>query len=127
VLDQYEVSTDKQSGIENDPNRPDDEQYIVRLIGQVITVSLETLKIVKSLPEDFGAASGAPSPQQELREWRMSQTHYMSSSDAQKQREELEMALKVQETSPALTPRSNAGSSSSGPQKKSSRSMRKSG
>ncbi len=33
-----------------DPNRLDDEQYIVRLIGQVITVSLETVKIVKSLP-----------------------------------------------------------------------------
>jgi len=29
----------------------DDEQYIVRLIGQVVTVSLETIKIVKSLPE----------------------------------------------------------------------------
>jgi thiamine monophosphate kinase len=53
VIDQYEVSTDKQSGIESDPNRPDDEQYIVRLIGQVITVSLETLKIVESLPADF--------------------------------------------------------------------------
>jgi predicted helicase len=29
----------------------DDEQYIVRLIGQVITVSLETMKVVKGLPE----------------------------------------------------------------------------
>jgi len=29
----------------------DDQQYIVRLIGQVITVSLETQKIVKDLPE----------------------------------------------------------------------------
>jgi predicted helicase len=28
----------------------DDEQYIVRLIGQVITVGLETQKIVNSLP-----------------------------------------------------------------------------
>ena len=34
----------------SDPNRPDDEQYIVRLLGQVITVSLETLRVVKSLP-----------------------------------------------------------------------------
>jgi predicted helicase len=32
-------------------NRMDDEQYIVRLIGQVITVSLETMKVVKGLPE----------------------------------------------------------------------------
>ena len=36
--------------IASDPNCLDDEQYIVRLIGQVITVSLETVKIVKGLP-----------------------------------------------------------------------------
>jgi predicted helicase len=29
---------------------PDDEQYIARLIGQVITVCLETMKVVKGLP-----------------------------------------------------------------------------
>jgi predicted helicase len=50
VINQYQVKTDKRSGITNDPNRLDDEQYIVRLIGQVITVSLETVKIVNSLP-----------------------------------------------------------------------------
>jgi predicted helicase len=51
VIDQYQVSTDKRSGITNDPNREDDPQYILRLIGQVITVSLETVKIVQSLPQ----------------------------------------------------------------------------
>ncbi|MGA8215997.1 MAG: type ISP restriction/modification enzyme [Candidatus Sulfotelmatobacter sp.] len=50
VIDQYQISTDKRSGITNDPNRADDPQYILRLIGQVITVSLETVKIVQSLP-----------------------------------------------------------------------------
>ncbi|MGA2234258.1 MAG: type ISP restriction/modification enzyme [Terriglobales bacterium] len=50
VIDQYQVSTDKRSGITNDPNREDDPQYIVRLIGQIITVSLETVRIVKELP-----------------------------------------------------------------------------
>ena len=50
VIDQYQVSTDKRSGITNDPNRPDDPQYIVRLVAQVITVSLETVKIVRALP-----------------------------------------------------------------------------
>ncbi|MFN2452935.1 MAG: type ISP restriction/modification enzyme [Pyrinomonadaceae bacterium] len=50
VIDQYQVSTDKRSGITNDPNRADDPQYIKRLIGQVITVSLETMKIVRALP-----------------------------------------------------------------------------
>jgi predicted helicase len=50
VIDQYQVSTDKRSGITNDPNRPDDSQYILHLIGQVVTVSLETVKLVRSLP-----------------------------------------------------------------------------
>jgi len=44
------VLTDKRSGIVNDPNREDDPEYILRLIGQVVTVSLETVKIVKALP-----------------------------------------------------------------------------
>ena len=42
---------DQRSGIVNDPNRLDDPQYILRLIGKVITVSLETVKIVKGLPK----------------------------------------------------------------------------
>jgi predicted helicase len=50
VIDQYQVSTDKRSGITNDPNRADDQQYILRLIAQVVTVSLETVEIVRSLP-----------------------------------------------------------------------------
>ena len=44
------MSTDKRSGITNDPNRPDDPGYIVRLLGQVITMSLETVKVVRGLP-----------------------------------------------------------------------------
>jgi predicted helicase len=51
VVDQYQVSKDKRSGIVNDPNREDDPEYIARLIGQVVTVSLETVRIVKGLPE----------------------------------------------------------------------------
>ncbi|MGI4854056.1 MAG: type ISP restriction/modification enzyme [Janthinobacterium lividum] len=50
VIDQYQVSTDKRSGIVNDPNRKDDPKYILRLIGQVITVSLETNSIIGALP-----------------------------------------------------------------------------
>ena len=53
VIDQYQVSTDKRSGITSDPNREDDPQYIVRLVGQVIRVSLETMKLVKALPAEF--------------------------------------------------------------------------
>ena len=51
VIDQYRIKTDKRSGIINDPNRQDDPQYIVKLIRKVITVSLETVKIVEGLPE----------------------------------------------------------------------------
>ena len=50
VVDQYRVKTDKRSGIVNDPNREEDPEAILRLIGQVITVSLETVEIVKNLP-----------------------------------------------------------------------------
>ena len=50
IVDQYRVKTDKRSGIVNDPNRTDDPQYIVKLIGKVITVSLETVEIISKLP-----------------------------------------------------------------------------
>ena len=53
VIDQYQVSEDKRSGIRSDPNRDDDPEYIVRLVGQVVRVSLETVKIVKALPEKY--------------------------------------------------------------------------
>jgi predicted helicase len=53
VIDQYQVTEDKRSGIRSDPNRPDDPEYIVRLVGQVVHVSLETVRIVAGLPEAF--------------------------------------------------------------------------
>jgi len=49
VIDQYRVTVDPRSKIVNDPNNPDDPQYILRLVKKVITVSLETVKIVKQL------------------------------------------------------------------------------
>ena len=49
VIDQYRVKTHERSGIVNDPNRADDEEYIVRLIGKVVAVSLETVEIVGEL------------------------------------------------------------------------------
>jgi predicted helicase len=50
VIDQYRVTRDEKGNIASDPNRMDDEQYIVRLLAQVITVSLETVKWVQGLP-----------------------------------------------------------------------------
>ncbi|HUY77651.1 MAG TPA: type ISP restriction/modification enzyme [Ktedonobacterales bacterium] len=49
VIDQYQVTTDARSGIVSDPNRADDPQYIVRLVGRVITVSVETQRLVGEL------------------------------------------------------------------------------
>ncbi|GHO44568.1 type ISP restriction/modification enzyme [Ktedonospora formicarum] len=51
VIDQYQVSTDKRSGLESDPNRLDDAQYIMRLVKQVVTVSVKTVELVKELEE----------------------------------------------------------------------------
>jgi predicted helicase len=50
VIDQYRVGRDEHGRITRDPNRADDEQYIVRLVERVITVSLETHEIVADLP-----------------------------------------------------------------------------
>lgn len=59
LIDRYQVKTDKATGIVNDPNGWADEHgdpyYLVNLIKRVTTVSVETVKIVQSLPElDFG-------------------------------------------------------------------------
>jgi predicted helicase len=52
VIDQYRVERDKADPekIVSDPNRSDDEEYILRLVGQVVTVSVETVKLVRGLP-----------------------------------------------------------------------------
>jgi predicted helicase len=50
VIHQYQVTEDPRSGIRLDPNRPDDPEYITRLLGQVIRVSLETLEILRTFP-----------------------------------------------------------------------------
>jgi predicted helicase len=50
VIDQYRVTRDDKGNIASEPNRSNDEQYVVRLICQVITISLETMRLVKGLP-----------------------------------------------------------------------------
>jgi predicted helicase len=57
VIDQYRVTTDARSSIVNDPNREDDPRAILRLLGQVIHVSVETVRIIESLP-DLGLPEG---------------------------------------------------------------------
>lgn len=51
IIDRYWVKTDKDSGIVNDPNDwSDDPRYIIDLLKRIVTVSLETMKIVDALP-----------------------------------------------------------------------------
>ena len=51
VVDRYRVREDPHgSGIVADPNRGADAQYIVRLLGQVMHVSQETVRLVGELP-----------------------------------------------------------------------------
>lgn len=54
VMERYQVTKDKDSGIVNDPNdwcrEHNDPRYIVDLVKRVVTVSVETMKIVRSLP-----------------------------------------------------------------------------
>jgi predicted helicase len=50
IIEQYRIKTDKRSGITNNPNRSDEPDYIVKLICKIVTVSLETVKIISNLP-----------------------------------------------------------------------------
>lgn len=55
IMERYTVTVHKDSGIRNDPNdwaaEHNDERYILNLLLRIITVSLETIKIVKALPK----------------------------------------------------------------------------
>ena len=55
IMERYQIKTDKASGITNDPNDWATEhgkpRYILDLLLSIVTVSLETLKIIKTLPQ----------------------------------------------------------------------------
>ncbi|GAB2540973.1 DEAD/DEAH box helicase [Brachybacterium huguangmaarense] len=54
VMRQYQVTTDKASGIVNDPNQwgleHDNSRYILDLLQKVVTVSVRTVEITENLP-----------------------------------------------------------------------------
>ena len=54
ILERYQIKTDKASGIVNDPNdwgrEHGDPRYIVDLVKRITRVSVETVRIVASLP-----------------------------------------------------------------------------
>jgi predicted helicase len=55
VMERYQVRTDKASGIVNDPNdwatEVGEPRYVIDLLRRVVTVSLETIRLVKILPD----------------------------------------------------------------------------
>lgn len=51
IIDQYQVTTDKNSRITSDPNRLDDPEYIVKLVKKVVTVSVKTVELVEELAQ----------------------------------------------------------------------------
>lgn len=52
IIDQYQVKTDKKSGITDDPNDySTDEKYIFDLLLRIINVSVQTVDLVNSLPK----------------------------------------------------------------------------
>ena len=54
LIDRYRVRVDKASGIANDPNdwglERGEPSYIVDLVKRIVTVSVETMRIVRALP-----------------------------------------------------------------------------
>ncbi|KAA8713664.1 DEAD/DEAH box helicase [Lactococcus garvieae subsp. garvieae] len=53
IIDQYQIKTDKKSGIVDDPNdfAPENPRYILDLLLSVITVSMTTVELVGQLPK----------------------------------------------------------------------------
>ncbi|HFU4392958.1 TPA: type ISP restriction/modification enzyme, partial [Streptococcus suis] len=52
MMDQYQVKTDKKSGITDDPNDySTDDKYIFNLLLRIINVSMQTVDLINSLPK----------------------------------------------------------------------------
>lgn len=52
IMDQYQIKTDKKSGITDDPNDySNDEKYIFNLLLRIINVSIQTVDLINGLPE----------------------------------------------------------------------------
>lgn len=50
-MDQYQVKTDKKSGITDDPNDySNDPKYIFNLLLRIINVSVQTVDLINELP-----------------------------------------------------------------------------
>jgi predicted helicase len=54
IMERYQITVDKDSGIRNDPNdwarEHNQPRYILDLVKRIVRVSIETMKIVNALP-----------------------------------------------------------------------------
>ena len=51
IMERYQVTIDKASGIKNDPNQwSEDPRYIVDLLKRIVRVSLESVRLIRGLP-----------------------------------------------------------------------------
>lgn len=54
IMERYQITVDKESGIRNDPNdwsrEHNQPRYIIELLRRIVRVSIETMKIVNGLP-----------------------------------------------------------------------------
>lgn len=62
IMERYQITTHKESGIKNDPNdwatEHNKPRYILDLLLSIINVSVQTVDIVNGLPKvDFGQSS----------------------------------------------------------------------
>ncbi|MBF2759835.1 MAG: hypothetical protein ISN28_06145 [Ectothiorhodospiraceae bacterium AqS1] len=57
LLERYQIKTDKASGIQNDPNdwiaEQGDPEWLIRHIQRITHLSVESAKIIDSLPPAF--------------------------------------------------------------------------
>lgn len=52
IMDQYQVKTDKKSGITDDPNDfSDNPKYIFNLLLRIINLSIQSVDLINSLPK----------------------------------------------------------------------------
>lgn len=72
IMERYQVTTHKESGIVNDPNdwarEHDNPSYILDLLLSIINVSVQTVDIVNSLPKIDFAVSDIEVPEQKASE-----------------------------------------------------------
>ncbi len=53
-IDRYKVTRDSESGIVNDPNGWfDDPRELIKAIRRIVHVSVETIRLVETLPESI--------------------------------------------------------------------------